>query len=71
MVTDSCEYDAAEELLPPNPGKHRTTDSDVEPLKRHKYDENYCTLIWGSLILEVVPFLSHIVFICAKVLYHN
>ena len=42
--TDSCDSDAAEELLPPYPGKHRTTDRDVEPSKRCKYDENYIDL---------------------------
>jgi hypothetical protein len=44
MDTYSCESDAAEELLPPYPGKHQTTDRDVGPLKRHKYDENYIDL---------------------------
>ena len=29
------------------------------------------TLIWGSLILGVVPFLSHSVVLCAKVRSHN
>jgi hypothetical protein len=37
MDTDSCESDAAEELLPPYLGKHRTTDGDFGPSKRCKY----------------------------------
>jgi hypothetical protein len=41
---DSCESDAAEELLTPYPRKRRTTDRDVGPSKRRKYDENYIDL---------------------------
>ena len=44
MDTDSFKFDAAEELLPPYPGKHRTTDRDVGPSKSRKYDENYIDL---------------------------
>jgi hypothetical protein len=44
MDTDSCESDAPEGLLPPYPGKHRTTDRDVGPSKRRKHDENYIDL---------------------------
>ena len=34
MDTDSCESDAAEDLLHPYPGKNRTTDRDVGPSRR-------------------------------------
>jgi hypothetical protein len=44
MDTDSCEFDAAEKLLTPYLEKHRTTDKDVGPSKRRKYDENYIDL---------------------------
>ena len=66
MDTDSCESDAAEELLPPDLGKHRTTKRDVGPSKRHKYDENYIDLGFTYCILGVVPFLSHIVLYVQK-----
>ena len=70
MDTDSCESDAAEELLPPYPGKPRTTDRDVGPLKRCKYDdENYIDLVFTHIGSSAFPQPQCV--ICAKVLSHN
>ncbi|CDQ72652.1 unnamed protein product [Oncorhynchus mykiss] len=55
METDSCESDAAEELLPPYPGKHRTTDRDVGPSKRRKYDKNYIDLGFTYIVSSAFP----------------
>jgi hypothetical protein len=55
MDTDSCESDAAEELLPPYPGKHQTTDRDVGPSKRLKYDENYIDLGFTCIGSSALP----------------
>ena len=67
--TDSCESDAAEELLPLYPGKHRTTDRDVGPSKRCKYDENYIDL--GFTYIGSSAFPQQQCVICATVLSHN
>ena len=64
MDTDHCEPDAAEELLTPDPGKHRT-DRYVGPSKRCKYDENYIDLGF-TYKSGVVPFLSHSVLYMQK-----
>jgi hypothetical protein len=69
MDTDSCESDAAKELLHPYPGKHRTTDGDVEPSKRRKYDENYIDL--GTTYIGSSAFPQPQCVICTKVLSHN
>ena len=69
MDTDSCESDAAEELLPPDPGKHRSTDKNVGPSKRRKYDENYIDL--GFTYIGSSAFPQPQCVICAKVLSHN
>jgi hypothetical protein len=69
MDTDSCESDAAKELLPPYPGKHRTTDRDVGPSKRRKYDENYIDS--GFTYFGSSAFPQPQCVICAKLLSHN
>ena len=69
MDTDNCESDAAEELLPPYLGKHQTTDSDVGPSKRHKYDENYIDL--GFTYIGSSAFPQPQCVICAKVVSQN
>ena len=65
MDTDSCESDAAEELLPPYPGKHQT-DRDVGPSKKCKYDENYIDLVFTYIGSSAFPQPQCV--ICAKVL---
>jgi hypothetical protein len=69
MDTDSCESDAAKELLPPYPGKPRTTDGDNGPSKRQKYDENYIVLRLNYFGSSAFP--QPLCVICAKVLSHN
>ena len=69
MDADNWESDAAEELLPPYPGKHRTTDRDVGPSKRRKYDENYVDL--GVTYIGSSAFPQPQCVTCAKVLTHN
>ena len=66
MDTESSESDAAEELLPPYSGKHGTTDWDVGPSKRSKYDENYIDL--GFTYIGSSAFPQPQCVICAKVL---